>query len=57
MFSPAFIAGFRAEEAVQQPPCVEHINHKHPEQQLCDRAPLVAAVGGFGIAGRKHGSY
>lgn len=54
LFSPALIAGLRAEEAVQQPQRVEQVNHKHPEQQLCDRALFIAAVGGFGVTGRKH---
>lgn len=56
MVLPAFMAGFRAEEAVQQPHRVEQINHKHPEQQLGHRVPFLAAIGGFGITARKHGS-
>lgn len=56
MILAAFVASFGAEAAVQQPRRVEHVRHKHPEQQLSERAPSVAAVGGVGITGRKHGS-
>lgn len=57
MLSSASIAGFSVEEAVKQPGSVEHINHKHPEQQLSDRAPLSAAVRRLGAARWEHGSY
>lgn len=57
MLSAASIAGFGVEEAVQQPGAMQHVNHKHAEQQLGDGAPLTAAVRGFGVTRRKHTSY
>lgn len=56
MLSSASVAGFGVEEAVKQPGGVEHVNHKHAEQQLSDRAPLTAALRGFGATRWEHGS-
>lgn len=49
-------AGFGVEEAVEQPGRVEHVNHEHTAQQLSDGSALSAAVCGFSVARREHGS-
>ena len=55
MFSSASITGFGVEEAVQQPGGVQHVDHKHPEQQFSDGVPLTAAVRRLGQARWEHG--
>lgn len=56
MLSSGSVAGFVVDEAVQQPGGVEHVNHKHTEQQFSDGAPLGPAIPGLGKTRREHGS-
>lgn len=55
MFSSASITGFDVEEAIQQPDSVQHVDHKDPEQQLGDGAPLSAALRRLRVTRREHG--